>query len=516
MNRRALSLWGLSLIWLALGGGRAEAQQKAAILSTDWLPLPKKEADKLPPRQPLRVKVRANGVSLKKDDFKISIKEEGKPITIPASKMEAFNDSREEMAVFVLVQGTVRWMGDPHPEPAEGETEAPSEIPGYYDVVKPAIDNIAKVRARNSKAALYVYTDRVEPKIPMGDISGLGGEGLGPQSDYAKVKTKVLKTGLQVANTELTQTGQGVRRVLIVIGDANDQTESYSVKEEANRLLDSSIEVYAICISPTVATPINQKNCKKLGELGAHWIVEQKDGFATAVDEMVKAIAHVYTLEFPGLTEDGIEFPYDGDEHAIQVAAKQETTDEKAIIFPKRKADAVADEKPTSLLWLWILLGVVGLIAVLIVAVVLFKKGSDDEIDEEPVAQAPAPPAVALAPAAPAKPAGTMMLNIGGEGDSMPVVGWIVPLTGPNAWQTFKLSQKTLIGRGAECQVAISDPFMSSKHAEIVMNPGGFVLMDAGSSSGMMVNSKKVSQHELVDNDTFTLGKTEFKYKSIN
>jgi hypothetical protein len=513
MNRRALSLLGLSFLLLALGG-RAEAQQKAAILSADWLPLPKKAADKLPPRQPLKVKVRANGVSLKKEDFKISIKEGEKPITIPASKMEAFNDSREEMAVVVLVQGTVRWMGDPHPEPAEGETEPPSEIPGYYDVVKPAIDNIAKVRPRNTKAALYVYTDRVEQKIPMGDISGLGGEGLGPQSDYAKVKTKVLKTGLQAANTELSS--HDGRRVLIVIGDANDQTESYSVKEEANRLQDSGIEVYAICVSPNSATPINQKNCKRLGELGAHWIVEQKDGFATAVDEMVKAIAHVYTLEFPGLLDDGTtEFPYDGDEHAIQVAAKQETTDEKPIIFPKKKADAVIDEKHDSLLWLWILLGVVGLIAVLIVAVVLFKKGSDDEIDEEPVAQAP-PPVVAAAPGAPAKPQGTMMLNVGGEGDSMPVVGWIVPLTGPNAWQTFKLSQKTLIGRGAECQVAISDPFMSSKHAEIVMNPGGFVLMDAGSSSGMMVNSKKVSQHELVDNDTFTLGKTEFKYKSIN
>src|SRR5215475_13416883 len=99
MIRRALFLWGLTLVLLALGGGRAEAQQKAAVLSYEWLPLPKKEADKLPPRQPLRVKVRANGVSLKKDDFKVSIKEGDKPITIPASKMEPFNDSKEEMGL---------------------------------------------------------------------------------------------------------------------------------------------------------------------------------------------------------------------------------------------------------------------------------------------------------------------------------------------------------------------------------------------------------------------------------
>jgi hypothetical protein len=30
-----------------------------------------------------------------------------------------------------------------------------------------------------------------------------------------------------------------------------------------------------------------------------------------------------------------------------------------------------------------------------------------------------------------------------------------------------------------------------------------------------VVNDKKVQQHELVDNDQFRLGRTEFKFKSI-
>jgi hypothetical protein len=30
----------------------------------------------------------------------------------------------------------------------------------------------------------------------------------------------------------------------------------------------------------------------------------------------------------------------------------------------------------------------------------------------------------------------------------------------------------------------------------------------------MLVNSKRVPAHDLVDNDMFTLGKTEFKFKS--
>jgi len=98
----------------------------------------------------------------------------------------------------------------------------------------------------------------------------------------------------------------------------------------------------------------------------------------------------------------------------------------------------------------------------------------------------------------------------------MPVVGWIVPLTGSNQFQTFKLSSKTMIGTNPDCAVCVADQFMSNHHAEILMSQGGFTLVDKGSANGMLVNSKKVTQHELVDNDVFTLGKTDFKFKSIN
>jgi pSer/pThr/pTyr-binding forkhead associated (FHA) protein len=57
---------------------------------------------------------------------------------------------------------------------------------------------------------------------------------------------------------------------------------------------------------------------------------------------------------------------------------------------------------------------------------------------------------------------------------------------------------------------------MSTIHAEIVCKQQGFVLNDLGSTNGTFVNERKVTEHELVDNDTFVLGKTEFKFKSIN
>ena len=39
---------------------------------------------------------------------------------------------------------------------------------------------------------------------------------------------------------------------------------------------------------------------------------------------------------------------------------------------------------------------------------------------------------------------------------------------------------------------------------------------DLQSTNGSYVNDRKISKHDLVDNDTVTLGKTNFKFKSIN
>jgi pSer/pThr/pTyr-binding forkhead associated (FHA) protein len=57
---------------------------------------------------------------------------------------------------------------------------------------------------------------------------------------------------------------------------------------------------------------------------------------------------------------------------------------------------------------------------------------------------------------------------------------------------------------------------MSSHHCEVRIEPNGsFKMIDLGSTNGIVVNDKKVREHELVDNDQFRLGRTEFKFKSI-
>ena len=63
----------------------------------------------------------------------------------------------------------------------------------------------------------------------------------------------------------------------------------------------------------------------------------------------------------------------------------------------------------------------------------------------------------------------------------------------------------------------VDDQFMSAHHCEVRVEPNGsYKLVDLGSTNGIVVNDKKVREHELVDNDLFRLGRTEFKFKSIS
>ena len=118
----------------------------------------------------------------------------------------------------------------------------------------------------------------------------------------------------------------------------------------------------------------------------------------------------------------------------------------------------------------------------------------------------------------PMGPAKTVMIGAGGDEGGFPIVGWLVPLNGSQAYQTFRLrSGGTKIGTAPPCDVVINDGFMSTEHCQINCSPQGFMLVDGGSTNGCYVNDRKIQgKQDLVDNDMVTLGKTNFKFKSIN
>ena len=98
------------------------------------------------------------------------------------------------------------------------------------------------------------------------------------------------------------------------------------------------------------------------------------------------------------------------------------------------------------------------------------------------------------------------------------VVAWLIGLTGNCRGESFPVRMgRNVLGRDRRSDIVVNDGFMSTEHCQINCSPQGFTLVDAGSTNGCYVNDRKITQkHDLVDNDLVTLGKTNFKFKSIN
>jgi hypothetical protein len=500
---------------LVAGGATAYAGPAASIKSVEIIPVPgevKWKDDEIPPYPKLKIKVGTGAIGLKAADFLLKSESDGKPVAITGTSVVPFKDSDEQLDIFILVQGTVRFMGDPNPDPQPGEEGG--AINGYYNEVKQAIDVIAKARTKRTNVGLYVYGEKTITKVPQGPAANVGGDSLGIQKDFAKITTKALQKGIQSAYTTLSNAPG--RRVLFIIGDGEDQDANVNINDEIKKLTDASVEVYVLGANPRGnIEPKEAARLGKLGKLGDYQVANQAEQIPQVAETLANEVNNVYTVEFPGYQlTDGSKLQWDGDDHDITIQAKKDESEPKTIKLLKWQPPPPKVEQPSSLLWLWILLGVVGVLAIVVVAMVLMKKPQEEEevVEEAP----PPPPMMAPAPPPPAAPQRTMMIGVGGGEDGMPVVGWIVPMTGPAQYQTFKLSSRTVIGKNPDANVIIEDPFMSGQHAEIVMSNTGFTIMDKGSANGVTVNAKRVPTHELVDNDVFTLGKTDFKFKSIN
>jgi FhaA, N-terminal domain/FHA domain len=69
------------------------------------------------------------------------------------------------------------------------------------------------------------------------------------------------------------------------------------------------------------------------------------------------------------------------------------------------------------------------------------------------------------------------------------------------------------IGRQSACEVTISDPNVSRRHAEIRPVADRYLLVDLGSTNGTRVNGSRIAEHELVDGDQLTFGGTTLVFE---
>lgn len=123
-------------------------------------------------------------------------------------------------------------------------------------------------------------------------------------------------------------------------------------------------------------------------------------------------------------------------------------------------------------------------------------------------------------PAAAAPPAPshnrTVALDMGASAGGHAAIGWLVPLEGEQTGELFQLKGRCVVGTAPDCDVVLKDASISGRHAEFVAGAGGYRINDLGSTNGTYVNDKRVSSHDLVDNDNVRLGRTNYKFKSMS
>jgi Protein of unknown function (DUF3662)/Inner membrane component of T3SS, cytoplasmic domain len=73
--------------------------------------------------------------------------------------------------------------------------------------------------------------------------------------------------------------------------------------------------------------------------------------------------------------------------------------------------------------------------------------------------------------------------------------------------------ERVLIGRSRECDVVLSDPNTSRRHAEVRRDGEGWTVVDLGSTNGIKVNGRRVDQAALEPGDRITLGLTELTFE---
>jgi len=73
--------------------------------------------------------------------------------------------------------------------------------------------------------------------------------------------------------------------------------------------------------------------------------------------------------------------------------------------------------------------------------------------------------------------------------------------------------RRLLIGRSKECDLQVSDPNVSRRHAELVQEGTAFWIVDLGSTNGLEVNGQRLDRAKLENGDRVTVGSTDLVFE---
>lgn len=97
------------------------------------------------------------------------------------------------------------------------------------------------------------------------------------------------------------------------------------------------------------------------------------------------------------------------------------------------------------------------------------------------------------------------------------VVAWLVAASGPSRGRDFRLGPRpTRVGSAPEAEIRLTgDPYVSTAHAEVVVEGEEVLVRDLGSTNGTYRNDDRIRDARLTDGDRLRFGLSEFVFKSV-
>ncbi|HEY9180724.1 MAG TPA: FhaA domain-containing protein [Candidatus Baltobacteraceae bacterium] len=84
-------------------------------------------------------------------------------------------------------------------------------------------------------------------------------------------------------------------------------------------------------------------------------------------------------------------------------------------------------------------------------------------------------------------------------------------IAGPNMDRVYPVDEQMHVGRNPACDLVLSDPSVSRKHAALRFQEQRLVVSDEGSSNGTFVNGKRIKERVLRVGDVVGFGKTQLR-----
>lgn len=422
-----------------------------------------------------------------KEDFKIVIDSAEQGV---AKAVQTFEETKEPINVVVVVE-----LGAP--------------MSSVIEDIKRGVVGLANSLPPKSKMALLGYagdTKYLTETLGNPVDAESAAKSMAIDADSAEMH---MMGAVRAALDKLGTAPKGERKLMVVFSDGIDiDMDARTFTSVSRRASESGVVIDTIGFNDFDPPKLRNFGLLARNSSGMERVCKSASDISNHFNNVIDEIKKQYVATFEVALAGG-----DGRDYTFQVIGSNNGREQYSTNLncklPKR-THPVSAAGGGSRWWLWLLIGLGALGLIALIAWLIFREKPEAMEAEE--APSPAP----VAAAAPQGPMKTMALNVDVKGGT-PAVGWIVATSGKHADQTFKLKpSRTVIGTGLDCDIKVDDQFMSSKHCEVRFEAGSFKLFDLGSTNGIVVNDKKVREHELVDNDLFRLGRTEFKFKSIS